>query len=38
MPQRKGARQRNRPLANKHSENSTPKEDSWWNTELIFRN
>jgi hypothetical protein len=28
-------RQRNRPLI-KHSENPTPKQDSWWATELIL--
>jgi hypothetical protein len=31
-----GARQRNKPLVNKHSENPTPKQDSWWTTELIL--
>jgi hypothetical protein len=33
--QRKGVRQRNKPPVNKHSENPTPKQDSWWATELI---
>jgi hypothetical protein len=28
-------RQRNKHLVNKHSENSTPKQESWWATELI---
>jgi hypothetical protein len=31
----KGARQRNKPSINQHSENPTPKQDSWWATELI---
>jgi hypothetical protein len=35
LPQRKGARQRNKPPVNKHSEKPTPKQDSWWTTELI---
>jgi hypothetical protein len=32
LPQRRGARQRNKPPVNKHSENPTPKQDSWWAT------
>jgi hypothetical protein len=35
LPQRKKARQRNKPPVNKHSENPTPKQESWWATELI---
>jgi hypothetical protein len=35
LPQIKGARQRNKTVVNKHSENPTPKQDSWWKTELI---
>jgi hypothetical protein len=35
LPQRKRARQRNKPLVNKHSKNPTPKWDDWWTTELI---
>jgi hypothetical protein len=35
LPQRKGVRQRNKPPVNKHSEDPTPKQDSWWTTELI---
>jgi hypothetical protein len=33
--QREGERQRNKPPVIKHSENPTPKQDSWWATELI---
>jgi hypothetical protein len=33
--QRKGVRQRNKPPVNKHNEKTTPKQDSWWATELI---
>jgi hypothetical protein len=35
LPQRKDARQRKMPPVIKHSENTTPKQDSWWDTELI---
>jgi hypothetical protein len=35
LPQRKGVRQRNKPPVIKHSENPTPKQDSWWATVLI---
>jgi hypothetical protein len=35
LPQRKGTRQRNKAPIIKHSENPTPKQDSWWTTELI---
>jgi hypothetical protein len=28
-------RQRNKPPINQHSENTTPKQDAWWVTELI---
>jgi hypothetical protein len=36
LPQRKGVRQRNKAPVIKHSENPTPKQDSWWATELIL--
>jgi hypothetical protein len=35
LPQRKGAKQRNKPSLIKHRENPTPKQNSWWATELI---
>jgi hypothetical protein len=35
LPQRKGVRQTNKPPVIKHSENPTPKWDSWWAKELI---
>jgi hypothetical protein len=35
LSQRKGARQRNNSPVIKHSENPTPKHDSWWDTQLI---
>jgi hypothetical protein len=35
LPQRKGTRQRNKPQVNQHTGNPTPKQDSWWVTELI---
>jgi hypothetical protein len=35
LPQRKGARQRNKPPVNQNSENPTPKQDGCWATELI---
>jgi hypothetical protein len=35
LPQRKGARQRNKPPVIKYSKNPTPKQDSWKATELI---
>jgi hypothetical protein len=35
LSQRKRARQRNKPPANQHRENPTPKQDDWWMTELI---
>jgi hypothetical protein len=35
LPQRNGARQRNKPPVKKHSEKPTPKQDSWCITELI---
>jgi hypothetical protein len=35
LPQRKEARQRNKHPVIKHSENPTPKQDTWWATELI---
>jgi hypothetical protein len=35
-PQRKRVRQRNKLPVIKHSENPTPKQDSWWATELIL--
>jgi hypothetical protein len=34
LPQRKGVRQRNKPLVNKHSKKPTPQQDSWWTIEL----
>jgi hypothetical protein len=37
LPQKRGAKQRNKPPINQHSENPTPKQDSWWATELISR-
>jgi hypothetical protein len=37
MPYRKGARQRNNPPINQHSENPTLKQDDWWATELFSR-
>jgi hypothetical protein len=37
VSQRKGARQKNKPPANQHSKNPTPKQDGWWATELISR-
>jgi hypothetical protein len=36
LPQRNRARQRNKSSVIKHSENPTPKQDSWWATELIL--
>jgi hypothetical protein len=36
LPQRKEARQRNKSPVNKHSENPTPRQESWWTTELIL--
>jgi hypothetical protein len=36
LPQRKWVRQRNKPPVIKNSENPTPKQDSWWGTELIL--
>jgi hypothetical protein len=35
LPQRKGVRQRNKPLINKYSGKPPPKQDSWWTIELI---
>jgi hypothetical protein len=35
LSQRKGARQRNKPPVIKQIENPTPKQVSWWATELI---
>jgi hypothetical protein len=35
-PQRKGVKQRNKSPVIKHSENPTPKQDSWWATKLIL--
>jgi hypothetical protein len=35
LPQRKGARQRNKLPVNQHTENPTPKQGSWWATQLI---
>jgi hypothetical protein len=35
LPQRKGARKRNKPPVIKHSGNTTLKQDRWWATELI---
>jgi hypothetical protein len=34
--QRKGAGQRNKASVNQHSENPTPKQDSWWAAKLIL--
>jgi hypothetical protein len=36
LPQRNGTRQRKKPTIIKNSENPTPKQDSWWATELIM--
>jgi hypothetical protein len=33
--QRKRVRQRNKTPVSKHSENPTPKQDSWWATKLL---
>jgi hypothetical protein len=35
LPQRKRARQRNKPPVNQLSKNLTPKQNGWWATELI---
>jgi hypothetical protein len=35
LPQRKAARQRNKPSIKQHSKNPTPKQDGWWATQLI---
>jgi hypothetical protein len=35
LPQRKEARKINKTPIIMHSENPTPKQDSWWATELI---
>jgi hypothetical protein len=37
LAQRNGARKRNKPPVNKHSEKPTAKLDIWWTTELISR-
>jgi len=34
LSQRKGVRQRNKPLINQHSKNPTPEQVGWWATEL----
>jgi hypothetical protein len=36
LPQRKEGMQSNKPPVIKHSENPTPKQDSWWAIELIL--
>jgi hypothetical protein len=36
LSQRKGTRQRNKCPVIKHSENPTPKQDSWWAIKLIL--
>jgi hypothetical protein len=35
LPQRKGARQRNKPPVIKHGKKTIPEQDSWWTRELI---
>jgi hypothetical protein len=35
LPQRKGAKQGNKPPVNQQRENPTPKQKSWWAVELI---
>jgi hypothetical protein len=36
LSQRKVSRERNKTLVNKQSKSLTPKQDSWWATELIL--